>query len=48
MAESFEAKVNRWASTDYGDFASAYDDYVAGCTDGEFAAVVWRKHSNLR
>ena len=43
MAETFEAKVDRWASTSYGDFASAYDDYVEGCTDGEFAAVVWAK-----
>ena len=43
MAESFEAKVDRWAATDYATFATAYDDYVTGCTDGEFAAVVWAK-----
>ena len=43
MAESFEEKVDRWAATDYATFATAYDDYVTGCTDGEFAAVVWAK-----
>lgn len=43
MTESFENKVEKWAATDYATFAAAYDDYVAGCTDGEFAAVVWAK-----
>jgi RNA polymerase sigma factor (sigma-70 family) len=43
MTETFENKVDRWAATDYATFATAYDDYVTGCTDGEFAAVVWAK-----